>query len=221
MGDSSKPSDIPNVFGLNQPQHMLTKLYVEIMRLTDSLSVWTKNEAFPEPLFLAFNTAVTAWHMTDWLWESNATTRDRLSRIFSFTYKESTVSGRKAGLTRFQDAVAQNCRDLHICREIANGSKHMRRRKPDPDIRAAVEWDPVTESVGEAKVGDLVMSLSVYDKGEKTDAVLLFIDAAGYWEHLLTREKWISEEHRLPERIIKAVEKLEAQRAHHSQPLAT
>src|SRR5580693_1957546 len=38
------PSDIPNVFGMNEPQHMLTKLYVEIWDLSASLSVWTKSE---------------------------------------------------------------------------------------------------------------------------------------------------------------------------------
>ena len=64
MVEAIKPSDIPNVFGLNEPQHMLSKLYFEIMKLMDSLSVWTKCKEFPEPLFIAFNVAVTAWHIT-------------------------------------------------------------------------------------------------------------------------------------------------------------
>jgi len=46
-GRSSAASEIPNVFGMNEPQHMLTKLYVEIQDLSTSLSVWTKSEAFP------------------------------------------------------------------------------------------------------------------------------------------------------------------------------
>jgi hypothetical protein len=67
MAEFPKPSDIPNVFGLNQPQHMLSKLLSEIFQLQTSLSVWTKRTEFPEPLFIAFNVAVTAWHITDWL----------------------------------------------------------------------------------------------------------------------------------------------------------
>ena len=46
MVEAIKPSDIPNVFGLNEPQHMLSKLYFEIMKLMDSLSVWTKCKEF-------------------------------------------------------------------------------------------------------------------------------------------------------------------------------
>jgi homogentisate 1,2-dioxygenase len=47
MAAAPPPSDIPNVFGMNEPQHMLTKLYVEIWDLSASLSVWTKSESFP------------------------------------------------------------------------------------------------------------------------------------------------------------------------------
>ena len=44
MAEPPKPSDIPNVFGLNEPQHMLSKLYFEIMKLMDSLSAWDKEQ---------------------------------------------------------------------------------------------------------------------------------------------------------------------------------
>jgi hypothetical protein len=63
--EAPKPSGIPNVFGLNEPQHVVSKLYFEIMKLMDSLSVWTKSREFPEPLFIAFNTAVTALAAAD------------------------------------------------------------------------------------------------------------------------------------------------------------
>ena len=55
MIETPKPSDIKNVFALNKPQHMLSKLLWEIESLTKSLSVWTKRSEFPEPLFFAFN----------------------------------------------------------------------------------------------------------------------------------------------------------------------
>jgi hypothetical protein len=147
-----KPSDIPNVFGLSEPQHMVSKLYFEIMKLMDSMSVWTERREFPEPLFIAFNTAVTAWHITDWLWESRETTRALMKQRFNFDYNEWSFRGRNTGFDLFQKAVARDCRALYICREIANASKHMRRRKSDPKIRALAEWHPVLESVGHGRV---------------------------------------------------------------------
>jgi len=45
---------------------------------------------------------MTAWHMTDWLWASKQTTRDKLSKKFKFEYNEATISGREKGLERFR-----------------------------------------------------------------------------------------------------------------------
>ena len=203
MIEVPKPTDIPNVFGLSQPQHMVSKLYFEIMKLMDSLSVWTKGQEFPEPLFIAFNAAVTAWHITDWLWESRAETRALLKKRFGFEFNEWSNKGLSKGLNNFKDTVAKECRTLHICREIANGSKHMRRRNSDPAIKALAEWHPAIEAAGHVRVGDLVLALSIFDGDTKWDAVRLFIEAAGYWENLLREEKLITVEGRLPDKIIK------------------
>jgi hypothetical protein len=204
--EAPKPSDIPNVFGLNEPQHMVSKLYFEIMELMDSLSVWTKNREFPEPLFVAFNTAVTAWHITDWLWESRESTRAAMKKRFGFDYNEWSQRGRNTGLHTFQNAVAADRRSIYICREIANASKHMRRKKIDPAINAVAEWHPAVQAAGHVEVGDLVMSLTILDGDERHDAERLFIDAAGYWEKLLTSEGLATAEARLPDKIIRATQ---------------
>src|ERR1700710_2757007 len=68
MVEQPKQSEISNVFGMDHPQHMFVKLGWELNELMKSMSVWKDNEAAPEPLFHAFNTAITAWHVTDWLW---------------------------------------------------------------------------------------------------------------------------------------------------------
>jgi hypothetical protein len=178
-------------------------MMVELIRFQDASSVWTKNEPYPEPLFIAFNLAVTIWHMTDWLWMSGIKTRTMLAKLYGVAYNE-TPSGIGSGLERFQDAVAKDCRPLHTCREIANASKHMRRKKHDPKIQALVEWHLVIEPAGHAHAGDRVMSLSIYDDGKKQDASRFFIDAIAYWEKLLTRENLLSEDAVLPRKIIKA-----------------
>jgi hypothetical protein len=182
---------------------MVAKLYFEIMKLMDSLSVWTKSSEFPEPLFIAFNTAVTAWHITDWLWESRESTRAPMKKRFGFDYNEWSQRGRNTGLNEFQHAVAADRRSIYICREIANASKHMRRKKIDPAIKAVAEWHPALEAVGHVKVGHLVMNLTIFDGEERHDAERLFIDAAGYWENLLRAENLITAEARLPDKIIR------------------
>lgn len=203
MVEVPKPSDIQNVFGLSEPQHMLTKMYVELNDLMESLSVWTKNEPYPKPLFIAFNLAVTTWHMTDWLWMSRLQTRTLLAKLYHVGHNE-TASGIGRGLEKFQDAIARHSRPLYICREIANGSKHMRRKKSDPTIKALVEWHPAIEGMGHVKVGDLVMSLSIYDGSKKLDASKFFIEAISFWETLLRRENLMSAEAILPTKIISA-----------------
>jgi hypothetical protein len=200
MVEVPKRSDIQTVFAMNEPQHMLSKLIWEIQRLTDAMSVW--NDKFPEPIFMAFNTAVTAWHITDWLWQSSPKTREVLATRFKLTFNEGARSSLRKGLERFQDAIVADSRPLYICREVANASKHMRKARVDPDVKAVANWDPVVERAGLVKPGDLVMSLWISDGDDRRDAVFWFIEAYGYWETLFSREKLISREAMLPDRRI-------------------
>ena len=200
MLGAPKESDIQNVFAMNEPQHMLSKLLWEIDGLNRSLSVWTRTEGFPTAIFAAFNTAVTAWHITDWLWLSRAETREALARRFNLDSAEVDPHS----LSRFQDAVAADCRALYVCREIAHGSKHMRRTKFDHAVKASAHWYPVLEKIGRAEPGDLVMSLTITDGERQRDAERFFIDAFAYWENLFNAERLISEMDRLPDVLIKA-----------------
>jgi hypothetical protein len=82
----------------------------------------------------------------------------------------------------------------------------MRRKKTDPKIKALVEWHPAFEAIGHAKVGDLVMSLSIFDDTKKWDATKVFIQAIAYWETLLMSEKLITADAVLPQKIIRAAQ---------------
>lgn len=203
MIEIPRQSDIQNVFAMHEPQHMLSKLLWEIDKLITSLSVWTKNEGFPEPIFIAFNAAVTAWHMTDWLWQSRPETRELLSKRYSFAFNEGTRNGLREGLEAFQDAVAAESRHLYVCREVANGSKHMRKSRSDPDVSAVARWHLAIDGAGLVKPGDLMMSLVIIDGEHEEDASHWFIQAFGYWDQLFTKQKLITETARLPDTIIK------------------
>jgi hypothetical protein len=201
--EAPEQSDIQNVLAMHEPQHMLSKLLWEIRELTSVMSVWADNDEFPVPIFIAFNAAVTAWHITDWLWQSRPETRAVLAKRFNFTHAE-TKNGLRVGLERFQDAMAADCRALYVCREIANGSKHMRKTKIDPDVKAIAQWHQAIERVGFVKPGDRVMGLMITYGQDERDAIKWFIEAFGYWENLFTAEKLITAEARLPDKIIRA-----------------
>jgi len=182
---------------------MLSKLLWEIDGLSRSLSVWTKRTEFPEPLFIAWNAAVTAWHITDWLWQSSPEIRLILARRYQLNFTEGSKNALRDGLEDFQEAVAKDCRFLYVCREIANGSKHMRKNKVDPDITALAQWLPVIEAVGHVRPGDFALSLTIVDGDHREDATRWFIQAFGYWEELFTKEKLVSGASRLPDKYIK------------------
>jgi hypothetical protein len=167
------------------------------------MSVWEDNQADNVPLFHAFNTAITAWHIIDWLWQYDCATRRKLAIKFQFVF-ECTPTGIKRALEKFQDAVVLHCDELKVCREIANGSKHMRKNKVDKNIKARAVWAKAIDSVGFAKTGDQIMSLRVTHNGKETDAELAFIEAAGFWEELMLELDIFTKDAKLPDKIMKA-----------------
>jgi hypothetical protein len=205
MAEVPKPSELQNVFAMSKPQHMLRKLFWEFDMLMGTLSVHHDDKQWPDAaIFIAFNTAITAWHISDWIWQSNPETRSKMASKLKVQFDEKTPTGRRIGLGRFQNNVADQCRALHICREIANGSKHMRLGKPDADVKAVAEWHEAIQGAGLAVPGDFVMSLSVIDGDAKEDAGHVFLAALGYWEELFTSEKLVEGSDRLHAKIIKA-----------------
>jgi hypothetical protein len=107
------------------------------------------------------------------------------------------------GLEEFQDAVAIDSRFLYVCREIANGSKHMRKNKIDPEITAEARWSLAIEGVGHIKSGDLILNLFIIDGDHEQDANRWLIQAFGYWEQVFTQEKLISVQNRLPDKVVR------------------
>jgi hypothetical protein len=189
---------------MSEPQHMWHKLVWELHHLIDSMSVWVDDGGYPEPAFRAFNTAVTAWHLSDWLWQSGPQARAALKKRFICISSNETPTGIRRGLGRFQHAVHEDCRALKVCREIANGSKHMRTDNLDPAIKAMASWDPVVDGAGLAKPGDLIMGLKIADGGKTQDAVLWFIEALGYWDRLMSEEKLLEGAKPMPNKLVKA-----------------
>jgi hypothetical protein len=78
--------------------------------------------------------AVTAWHLIDWVW---AASDDNLRTCISGFFEGATIS-KMQHLTK---AIAGRYRTIHVCSQIANGSKHyIADRTDDPAIEAKALW---------------------------------------------------------------------------------
>jgi hypothetical protein len=122
----------------------------------------------PELQYHAFNCAVTAWHLTDWVW------RD-LRR------SKKTLPGER--LSDFKQSCASQSPALHLCGFIANASKHGGVRVGEITTEVWVDAEP-------ARVGDPVgqpLARSVWrvtvgaDGYPERDAIDVFQEAFWYW----------------------------------------
>jgi hypothetical protein len=171
------PSPPDQVFALATPAHLLSKLSWELRQLRKALAsksddVWENHVR----AYHAFNFAVTAWHLTDWVW---ATAPDDLKRQISDSL------GQCSNLSEFKQALARRARAIRICQQIANGSKHMILSYPDPTVRVEVVSQYVPPLAGTMQAGDPLgkyeLHLMIWDKHVQRSAVDVFDEAFQNW----------------------------------------
>jgi hypothetical protein len=175
----------PKVFALSTPADLLKKLRWEILNFQRP----TRSEdrrLKPASAYHAFNCAVTAWQMTDWVWEyMGPPGQAHLAANFPLA---------QAHLHSFQDAVALASRSLNSCREIANRSKHrvVKRKRADPHVVAGLLWHEVQlrsgDPIGMARYR---LSWAICDQVGNRPAVEVFKETAEYWQDFLQR--WLFE----------------------------
>lgn len=171
------PEDLPKVFKLSTPMHLLAKLRWEIVGFQRSLTSRSLHRHLL-PAYHAFNCAVTAWHMTDWTWEyvgpegqAELVLKYKLARI---------------DLRAFQDAMALTSRAANACQEIANGSKHrnVKNKRADPHVRAGAFWAELKQSRdGSRRFGT---SWEITDDIGTRPALEVFREAADFWGSVLS-----------------------------------
>ena len=100
-------------FLLREPRDLLAKLDREFDRFCEATSHLSKNHRCQSDF--AFNFAITAWHLTEWIWKSHeAKSPDQSVRFGARTFQE------------FRKVILGGCPELRICRDLANGAKHFR-----------------------------------------------------------------------------------------------
>ena len=168
-------------YGLANARNLLQKLHWEIRSLDRA------NRSNPTELYyIAFNAAVTAWHIGDWVWP--ALTEPQKKKIGEDWDLAINVKGDFLGALRKQN------RCLAICREIATASKHFEStQNPDHEIDTVskARAEPIYTSTGdvitagEHRVVAPAWTLQVQDGDERADFVNVIREVSDFWHGFL------------------------------------
>jgi hypothetical protein len=107
----------------------------------------------------AYNAAVTAWHICDW--------------VFNDLNLEQRRELGLRTLTKLQDHVKNQCRALYLCRYAATASKHwLVERNPDPTVKVVVGHEDG-------------WTIYFVDDGKKISAEQVFMAARDFWDQFI------------------------------------
>jgi hypothetical protein len=164
-------------FGLNSPRELLAKLDWEMEQYNQSPA---QQEIAS---YRAFNCAVTAWSLCDWVW--NAASDDLKAKFRAASPSSKTDSPEiLAALLRAES------RELAICQQLANGAKHfVRNQNNDPQV-SSLRLQSVSIFVGDD--GQETRSVPTHGVFVRDDTKLyadisLFSRARDYWHDFFER----------------------------------
>jgi hypothetical protein len=151
---------VPQTFAVENAQDRSEKLWWEIEAYRDEPDLQPK-------LWRAFNCAVTAWHISDWLW------------------KERRDAGLDVGdLLKFQNTMQNRSRELRLCKHIATASKHRGvDRRRDPTIRVIVRSKDTAGGTSSAEIDHSQhWEIMISDQSGESDALEVFFKAQQFWD---------------------------------------
>jgi hypothetical protein len=145
-------------FALEDCRSLCSKLHREIKRYHSLVS--RKDSDLEELKDTAFNASVTAWHLTDWVF-NDLTPAQRES--FGFENRSD-----------LQEYARTNCRALYLCRYAATASKHWEvKNHPDPNVQIVVT------------LADTGCTIYFTDGGKRKDAEQVFNEALHFWTEFI------------------------------------
>lgn len=150
-------------FSFETSVDIIWKLYWEIARLDHA----TPHDVIDMKCF-AFNAAITAWQLSDWIFEDMSAEQRRQFGI-------STSAALK-------NLACEQCRALHLCRQIATASKHrVVKVHYDDSISTKIDLDR-TDRDHWPKWG-----LVIIDGDKSYPAIDVFEEARMYWYKFLCK----------------------------------
>jgi hypothetical protein len=180
-----------HVFRLRSAHDIFRKLYREKQRF-ETAGLDRKGQA--DQVDAAINFAITAWHMTDWVWHQQ---QQKLCEYFEVKC-----------LREFQDEMRRRCPSLAVCDIIANAAKHggtAHKREDRPEIETVLVAHPVAKrepsveflAVSEHRWWSLLAyrrwSLKIEVDGTPQDPLALLNSVHLHWhkfiqQHCVTKE---------------------------------
>ena len=167
-------------FGLESCRDLLNKLEWEEKRLKD-----TDEQDVEGLMYNAFNAAVTAWHIGDWVWgDMSPEQRKALQGDWGVTLDKQGI---------FQTALRDKAPALNICREIATASKHVKvTQYPDHTIDANVSAkasnvtvDGETVTVNGSPVTTTVWVIEVFVSDQPVPFQKVLEEAISFWHEFI------------------------------------
>ena len=174
--------DREKTFSLKTSRDLLHKLEWELAGLKSA-----DNQDLSHLAFAAFNTAITAWHLSDWVWaDMSDAQRAELSENWKTPLK---------GIGDFRARLRQENRSIAICREIATASKHVSvTQSPEPNIAtvASAKASQVMNGsdivvVGESAIVVSTWTLKIIDGGNIDEFIAVVNSALEFWSDFIER----------------------------------
>ncbi len=126
----------------------------------------------------AINFAITAWHVTDWVWGQH---EQALREHFDVN-----------DLRGFQNEMRRQCPDLAVCDVIANAAKHggtAHERENRPEIETILVADSVTEGTAGVELiaapARRQWSLEIEVDGTRVEPIELFNRIFRFWHKFI------------------------------------
>lgn len=177
--------------GIGKKETRLEAGHAFKMRLVDDIFRKMRNEMrrFEEAEFngkgradqvdAAINFAITAWHVSDWVWGQH---KNALREYYRVNKK-----------WKFQDKIRRECSDLAVCDVIANAAKHggvADEKEGRPDVETILVARPVASAAGVELVAvqtDLQWSLEIEVDGKRKDPLELFNRVFSFWHKFIQK----------------------------------
>jgi hypothetical protein len=165
--------------GLHSAEDLLRKLRWEVGEMEHKIGKVPDNQV---EAYHAFNAAVTAWHICDWVWET-------APMELRARFKRDSPEPSAKGVRLLAALVCEQCRELYLCRHLATGAKHFRVDQfNDPGVTATLEAaiDIFESGTGEVR---FVSGSGVFvnDEGRQHSGLGLFNRALHYWKSFFQR----------------------------------
>jgi hypothetical protein len=180
------PPRIPHTFFVGSPGALFSKLHWELDELKARLAPNENPLEATLVYYTAFNFAVTAWHLTDWVARSldDAELVYRHGELMGPNADDISELNGDEKRRAFTKALLAAHLNLRICHDLANGDKHAGHltRPKVVKLSTKVHHNMVADENGEYKTH---FSLTVTEDDREMDGVAFFKDVICTWRCLL------------------------------------